>query len=184
MSIETKKSSSGLRWLLIAGLVVLVFAGAYAFASGRGGAAPGVGAGTVASGAATVAGTGTGGGSASGSSASPACACCGSSAPTKDGVTGDAAAGAAVESSGVQKISVDLSKGYYDPNTITLKAGVPAEITFGQSSGCTGQVMSQELGFFEDLTSGPRTVRLESPTKGTYTFSCGMQMVFGKIVVE
>jgi len=99
-------------------------------------------------------------------------------------VTGDLVEGTAAVDGNVQKIDVDLSQGYYNPNQIVLKAGVPAEITFGQSSGCTGQVMSQDLGFSEDLTAGPRTVKLPALEKGEYAFSCGMQMVFGKIVVE
>ena len=41
--------------------------------------------------------------------------------------------GAATVEGGVQKISVDLSPGSYNPNIIQLKAGVPAEITFSQS---------------------------------------------------
>ena len=61
---------------------------------------------------------------------------------------------------------------------------MPAEITFGQSSGCTAQVVSTELGFSEDLTAGPKVVKLPALDKGTYAFTCGMRMVFGKIVVE
>ena len=114
----------------------------------------------------------------------PGCACCGSSAPTEGGVTGDPVEGAAAVNGGTQAISVDLSKGYYEPNVIILKAGVPAEITFGQGSGCTGQVMSKDLNFFEDLTAGPKTVKLPALDAGEYSFSCGMEMVFGKIVVK
>jgi plastocyanin domain-containing protein len=61
---------------------------------------------------------------------------------------------------------------------------VPSEITFTQATGCLGQVMSEDLGFFEDLTSGDATVRLNALEPGTYEFSCGMRMVFGTIVVE
>lgn len=112
------------------------------------------------------------------------CACCGSSAPTHNGVTGTVLEGVAKVSGDTQSISVDLSAGYYQPNVIKLKAGVPAEVTFGQASGCTGQVISKDLNFSEDLTAGPRTVKLPALKPGEYTFSCGMQMVFGKIVVE
>jgi len=79
---------------------------------------------------------------------------------------------------------VDVSKGYYDPSTIELKAGVPAEITFSQSAGCTAQIQSQDLGFFEDLSAGPKTVKLPALKAGTYGFECGMSMVFGSIVVK
>ncbi len=44
--------------------------------------------------------------------------------------------------------------------------------------------MSKDLNFFEDLTTGAKTVKLPALQKGDYAFSCGMEMVFGKIVVE
>lgn len=112
------------------------------------------------------------------------CACCSTGAATQGGVTGDRVEGTATLDGGVQTISVDLSKGYYQPNVIRLKAGVPTRITFGQSSGCTGQVISSDLGFSADLTAGPVTVELPALEAGEYSFSCGMQMVFGTIVVE
>ena len=111
--------------------------------------------------------------------ASPACACCGNSG------TGETIEGAAAVEGDVQRISVDATNGY-DPNVIRLTAGVPAEITFSQASGCMAQVMSEDLGFYEDLTGGPKTVRIEADAlqPGEYSFSCGMQMVFGTIIVE
>ena len=161
------------RYLIIAGLVIAAFFGAYRYASARnaGATTPPAGA---ANGAAVPASDAGG----------PACACCGTTAPTEGGLTGEKVEGRATVDGGVQKISVDLSKGYYEPNQIVLQAGVPTEITFGQSSGCTAQVMSADLGFSEDLTAGPRTVKLPALEPGEYAFSCGMQMVFGKVVVE
>ncbi|HAL29892.1 MAG TPA: copper-binding protein [Coriobacteriia bacterium] len=85
----------------------------------------------------------------------------------------------------VQRISVDATNGY-DPDVIRLSVGVPAEITFSQASGCMAQVMSDDLDFYADLTGGPQTVRIEADAlqPGEYSFSCGMQMVFGTIIVE
>jgi len=165
-----------MRYVVIGVLVLGAFFGAYRFAVAKSTSAASAGA------PAGLVAAGNTGGSAG--SDTPACACCGSTAPTEGGVTGDLVEGTAAVDGNVQKIDVDLSQGYYNPNQIVLKAGVPAEITFGQSSGCTGQVMSQDLGFSEDLTAGPRTVKLPALEKGEYAFSCGMQMVFGKIVVE
>lgn len=178
---NTPRTAGTARYVVVAIVVVVAFFGAFQFAQARSASQP---AGTPSStqAAAVVAGTGATGGPAN--SGSPACACCGTSAPIKDGVSGDPVVGAATIANGVQAISVDLSTGTYNPNVITLTAGVPAEITFGQSSGCTGQVTSKELGFFEDLTSGAKTVKLPALQPGEYAFSCGMQMVFGKIVVE
>jgi hypothetical protein len=118
-------------------------------------------------------------GATTGDGSSPACACCGNSG------SGEPIEGAAVVEGDVQRISVDASNGY-NPNVIKLQAGIPAGITFSQASGCMAQVMSEDLGFFEDLTAGPKTVRIEAEKlqPGEYEFSCGMQMVFGSIVVE
>ena len=117
-------------------------------------------------------------GAASQNSGSPACACCGGGG-TGERIEDSATIGA----DGVQRITVDTSNGY-NPSAINLAAGIPAEITFKQASGCLGQVTSAELGFFEDLTSGDKTVKLAGLTPGTYGFSCGMQMVFGEIIVK
>ena len=184
---STSKNSDTLRWVAIAVLVVLAFFGAYRFASARSGqsaqgspaqTAPAASAGTAVT-AADPSAAGASGTAASGA----ACACCGSGEPTENGVTGVQTKGTAVAEGGVQKISVDVTT-VYNPNTIVLKAGVPAEITFSQAQGCTQVVQSADLGFTEDLSAGPKTVKLEGLQPGTYAFSCGMQMVFGKIVVE
>jgi len=179
------KTSKG-RYLIIALFILVAFFASYRFAAARTSAKATP---AVALGSAAVAGTGVGGGTAAGtpvsgggsaSGSGAACACCGggssaSSAPVE---------GAAKVEGAVQRISVDLSSGSYNPNTIKLKAGVPSEVTFGQGSGCLAQVQSQDLSFFEDLTQGPKTIKLPALKAGTYEFSCGMQMVFGKIVVE
>lgn len=171
-NVGTKQSA--VRLLLVSVAVMGAFFGAYAYASARSGEAA---AGTEAVAFDTTA-------AASGAGSSSGCACCGSSAPTENGLTGEVDEGTAKVEGDIQKIDVDLSQGYYSPNQIVLEAGVPAEITFGQSSGCTAQVMSNELGFFEDLSGGARTVKLPALEAGEYPFYCGMQMVYGKIVVK
>jgi hypothetical protein len=142
---------------------------------GSGGAGGGGCCGTGGSGAAGATG-GTGAAAAPGGGG-----CCGGN---KNVPASAKVPKAAVVSGGIQKISVDLSKGYYDPSVIQLKAGVPAEITFGQASGCTGTVQSQQLGFSEDLSGGPKTVKLGALQPGQYTFACGMNMVTGTITVK
>ena len=173
-------TSDPIRWLMIIGLVLLAFFGAYRFASARSGQTANASATSAIVGASATSATGGESGSA-GSNA--ACACCGSGAPTANGVTGPPVEGTAVVENGIQKVSVDVTT-VYNPNSIKLKAGVPAEITFSQAQGCTQVVQSADLGFSEDLSAGPKTVRLKALKPGTYAFSCGMQMVFGQIVVE
>lgn len=178
------KNTNSARWIIVAAVAGVAFVGAYAFAQGRG-PATGASAGAIsAAGGAYTAANGTAPGAADANAAGGAgCACCGGSAPTAGGITGDPVEGAATVVGGVQKIAVDVTS-VYNPNVIKLKAGVPAEITFSEGQGCTGQVMSKDLGFFEDLTTGPKTVKIDAPVAGEYAFSCGMSMVFGKIVVE
>jgi hypothetical protein len=114
-----------------------------------------------------------------GDRSTPACACYGNSG------IGETTEGAATVEGNVRRISVDATNGY-DPDVIRLTAGVPAEITFSQASGCMAQVMSDDLDFYADLTGGPQTVHIEAAAlqPGEYSFSCGMQMVFGTIIVE
>jgi hypothetical protein len=171
-AVAAAKPNNNMQIVLVAALVVAAFFGAYRFAkasSSTTGTAP-----TGIVGAAQQAAGGVLGSAGSGASGG---GCCG-------GGGGAPVEGAATVQGGIQKISVDLSSGSYNPNVIKLKAGVPTEITFGQSSGCTGQVQSADLGFAEDLTSGPKTVKLGALKAGTYGFACGMNMVTGQIVVE
>jgi len=166
------KSSNTVRYAIVGAIILAAFVGSYSLAVARTGTVN-ADQGAVAALATTpvVYGDPTVDGGA-------ACACCGSAGSSEP------IEGSATVEGDVQKISVDLSTGSYNPNTIKLKAGVPTEITFGQGSGCTAEVLSKDLGFFEDLTAGPVTVKLGALEPGTYSFSCGMEMVFGTIVVE
>jgi len=85
---------------------------------------------------------------------------------------------------GVQRLGIDVSKGYYDPTIVRVKAGVPLELSFGQGQGCLARVLFPDFGIDQDLTSGGATVRIPALGAGEYSFSCGMKMVFGKIVAQ
>lgn len=158
------------RYLIIAVLVVASFFGAYKFADASRPSTPGAPGALAALGGGGGGGCGMSGGSGGGGG------CCG-------GGGGPATTGAAEVSGGVQKITVDTSRGY-NPSNIELKAGVPAEITFGAAQGCLQVVYSAELGFQEDLSTGPKTVKLPALKAGTYNFACGMDMARGTIVVK
>jgi len=152
------------RYVLVAVLVALVFFVSYRFAVGAN--AP-----EFADGGATQVAQGSQPG------AGPSCACC------SNGGTGEIVEGATALEGDVQRVYIDASAGFA-PNLVRAVAGVPLEITFGQGFGCMAQVASRELGFFEDLTAGPVTLSIPALEPGEYGFSCGMEMVFGTIVVE
>lgn len=155
------------RYAVIALLVIVAFFASYRFAVAQRGGTPSESQPVVVPAAVT--------GEQPASGAGGCCGTGGSTTPVEGAATADA--------DGVQRITVSTA-GSFNPNVIKLAAGVPAEITFKAASGCMGQVMSNDLGFYEDLTTGDKTVKLDGLDAGTYGFSCGMQMVFGQIVVE
>lgn len=161
----TAQASSSTKTAIVVVLAAAAFFGAYRFAAASNPQPAGPATGVLLSNLADP-GAAAGGGDG----------CCGGGgAPVE---------GAAVVEGDIQKIDIDLSTGSYNPNIIKVKAGIPTEITFGQSDGCTASVQSSDLGFNEDLTSGPKTVQLQGLAAGTYNFACGMNMVTGQIVVE
>lgn len=173
----TYSTSSRTKYLLVAVAVVLAFFAAYGIASGR------------SAGTATASGTGAGA-TAAGTGASAACGSAVGGTSACDGTCGGTSA-AAVESTGsaavegdVQRISVDVSAGYFDPSVIRVKAGVPVEITFGEGSGCMAEVMFKDFSVFESLTDGGAVVNLPALDPGEYSFSCGMEMVYGTVIAE
>ncbi len=184
-------SKSSVKYIVVAALILIAFFASYRIAqagssqttnnaNAQSGYATTAVNGGVATGATGATGATTGAPGDAGAAGGCGGGCCGgATAPESAKAPKDAK----VQGS-VQKIDVDVSKGYYDPSNIVLKAGVPAEITFSQSSGCTAQVVSQALGFQADLSAGPQTVKIDNPQPGEYDFYCGMQMVFGKIVVK
>lgn len=195
MAIQTGSNGKSGRWMMIAALAGVALFGSYAFAQAKGTGSAGAGGDIVST---TVASASTGGAAAprtarplvaetvapastDGAAAGGGDDCCGSGAAAPASAQAPKAAEIV---GGVQKISVDVSKGYYDPSAIELKAGVPAEITFSQASGCTGYVQSADLGFSEDLTGGAKTVKIAGLQAGTYSFACGMNMVYGSVVVK
>jgi len=89
-----------------------------------------------------------------------------------------------VRSGDVQRVEVDLSGGAFVPDRIIAVAGVPIEIIFGQGSGCLAEVVFPDLDVRRDLTAGGAVVRLPALPAGEHRFSCGMEMVFGTLVLR
>lgn len=81
-------------------------------------------------------------------------------------------------------ITVD---GHYAPDVVTFKQGHPAELTFERrtNTGCLDVVQSPALGFKLALPiNQPQTVTIPTDQTGVFDFSCGMDMVHGKVVIE
>lgn len=88
-------------------------------------------------------------------------------------------------SENVQRIEVEVAGGYA-PAVVNLKQGVPASITFTRTSdqGCLDVVHSKDLHFETELLLNlPQTVAIDTQRAGEYEFSCGMDMMHGKVVI-
>ena len=85
-----------------------------------------------------------------------------------------------------QSINVTVAGGY-TPSVIKLKKGVPAEINFKRTNaqGCLDVVHSNAMNFLEELPINvTKTVQVPTDEAGEFSFSCGMDMLSGKVEVE
>ena len=78
-------------------------------------------------------------------------------------------------------------KGEYSPNTIRAKSGSPLHLKIyrDEELRCTEEILFTEFNIRAHLTAfDTTTVEFTPQGKGTYTFSCGMDMVHGTLIVE
>ena len=94
--------------------------------------------------------------------------------------------GASVASTGVQEVKVTV-KGGYDPDVIVVKQGQPVRLDFyrDETASCSDRVLFGDFGIARDLPAFKTTSVEFTPDKtGEFTFTCGMNMMRGKLVVE
>ena len=87
----------------------------------------------------------------------------------------------------VQTANVTVNDSGFSPSTVSLKAGVPARVTFTRTSKgtCATSVVIPEYKVKKDLPLGKPVAITFTPNKaGTYSFACGMNMVKGSVVVR
>lgn len=93
---------------------------------------------------------------------------------------------AAVNAGGVQEIGITV-KGGYSPDVIAVKRGIPVRLNFyrDETSSCSEQVILSDFGIARDLPAFKTTAVEFTPDKsGEFQFTCGMNMLHGKLVVE
>ncbi len=86
----------------------------------------------------------------------------------------------------LQEISVKV-KGGYDPDVIVVDAGKPVRLNFyrEETSDCSEQVLFPDFKTSAILTPFQTVpVELLPDKKGEFTFTCGMGMLRGKLVVQ
>ena len=92
----------------------------------------------------------------------------------------------AQQKNGYQEIRVEVMGGY-TPGTIILKKSQPARISFDRKdpSPCLDQIVFPDFGVHADLPMGGQYVVEITPEEaGEYGFSCGMNMMHGKMIIE
>lgn len=82
-------------------------------------------------------------------------------------------------------IRIDVSGGFYKPASVTVKKGVPIRLEFvrDEKPTCGDELVIEALKVRKKLVVGKPTVIDITPTKDL-KFSCGMDMMQGKIVVQ
>lgn len=107
------------------------------------------------------------------------CAYCGQQNPAAAGTSGTATL-----KGDYQEAYVEVNGGYI-PETLEVKAGVPLRLTFSRgTSSCDSIVVLPFANSRVDVSQGPKVVEVPPLAPGTYEYSCGMRMLFGRIVAK
>jgi hypothetical protein len=88
---------------------------------------------------------------------------------------------------GVQKLAVTIDGGKYSPAAILVKKGLPVELTFvgGKSLGCGGTIVFKSLNITKSVSTGKSVIVKFTPKVAeTISFTCGMGMFDGKVIVK
>ncbi|MEC4722279.1 cupredoxin domain-containing protein [Noviherbaspirillum sp. CPCC 100848] len=95
------------------------------------------------------------------------------------------AVSAQTSESGVQEIRVTV-KGGYSPDLIVVKRDKPVRLDFyrDENASCSEQLIIGDFGIAKALPAFKTTpVQFTPERPGEYTFTCGMNMMRGKIIV-
>ena len=85
----------------------------------------------------------------------------------------------------IQEITIKSNGENYQPSPIRMKVDVPVELTTDPSiRGCTRDWYSPKLGLQGTATLGKNIQYFIPKIKGTYPFSCTMNMGKGTFIVE
>lgn len=86
-----------------------------------------------------------------------------------------------------QTARIEITDKGYEPASFKLKKGVPARVTFVRKTDatCGTEVLLPDYKIKKDLPLNKPVVVSFTPSKsGTFTFTCGMKMMKGQVVVK
>jgi plastocyanin domain-containing protein len=87
----------------------------------------------------------------------------------------------------IQRFTVKITERGFEPVSLTLRRGVQARITFLRTTDqtCAKEIVLRDFGIRQDLPlNQPVVVTLTPKTKGEFSFTCGMNMMRGKLTVQ
>lgn len=93
---------------------------------------------------------------------------------------------ARVESGGIQEVRV-IVKGGYSPDVIVVKRGIRVRIDFyrDETAECSDTIVFGDFNIRKPLPAFKTTpIEFTPEESGEYTFTCGMGMMRGKLIVE
>jgi len=92
----------------------------------------------------------------------------------------------AVVKGGVQEVQLSVQGGYYSPNPVRVKKGVPVRLVADMSTvvGCSRSIVIPEFGVQKTVSAGDNVIEFTPDKSGTFSFSCSMGMYRGTLVVE
>ena len=91
-----------------------------------------------------------------------------------------------LENGEFQTVKMSVTRYGYQPDIIYLKKGIPVRWVIDGSgiSGCTNAIQIPSLGIKKNLIRGENIIEFTPTQAGELPFSCWMQMVWGKFIVE
>jgi plastocyanin domain-containing protein len=87
---------------------------------------------------------------------------------------------------GLQEVKITV-KGGYSPDVVVVERGVPVRLNFyrDETNSCSEQVVFGDFRIARDLPAYKTTaVEFTPEREGEFTFTCGMSMMRGKLIVR
>lgn len=87
----------------------------------------------------------------------------------------------------LQTATVKITERGYEPYILKFRRGIRTRITFVRTTNntCANEVVFPEFGIKRDLPlNQPIVITLVPRKKGEFSFTCGMNMMRGKLIVQ
>jgi plastocyanin domain-containing protein len=84
-------------------------------------------------------------------------------------------------------VRVVLTNNGYQPESVRLRVGIPARLTFVREveATCGTEIVLADYGINKDLPlRQPVSVEFTPARTGEFSFACGMNMLKGKLVIR